>query len=250
MVRPPTCVRRIGAPQRGQWPPALRCAITSPVWTPPRLMAWRIALRSSRCSRATSRGVELVGGSFGSDRRLPQHLVGQQVPDAGDRVLVEQARLHRRPRRTDQLPEVREPDLAGVRAEGLDVGVEADPAEASLVEQPQRAAVGEVQGEPVPLGLDRRPLRAGADVVAALVDATVALGDEDAAAHAQVDAEDVVAGRLDPHRLAASVGGDEPPAEQGGADLAGRVRPADPGVGVVDVVDAPAEGGALDHGAG
>ena len=48
----------------------------------------------------------------------------------------------------------------------------------------------EVQGEAVPLGLDRRPLRAGADVVAALVDAPVALGDEDPAAHAQVDAED------------------------------------------------------------
>ena len=89
----------------------------------------------------------------------------------------------------------------------------------------------------------------GTDVVAALVDLAVRLGHQDPAAHAEVDAEHRVAGRLHPHRLAPPVRRQEPLSDQGATDLAGHVGPADPGVGVVDVDDPPVERGPFDDGA-
>ena len=51
------------------------------------------------------------------------------------------------------LPELADAHLLGVGAEGVEVGVEAGAAEPPLVEEPQRAAALEGEGEPVPLGL-------------------------------------------------------------------------------------------------
>src|SRR3954454_17086354 len=196
--------------------------------------------------------VEVLGRYAGRHRGLPERLVGQQVADAGDRVLVEQTGLHRCPGAAQELTELGQADLPRVGAEGVDVRVEADPAEPPLVEEPQRAAVGEDQREPVPLWLDRvaGPRDPAADVVAALVVVAPLPADVDPAAHAQVDAQDrSVAGDLAPDRLAAPVRGPQLVADQRVAQLARGVRPAHVAVGVVDVLDLPVQGGALDDGA-
>jgi hypothetical protein len=85
-------------------------------------------------------------------------------------------------------------DLFGVRPERVDVRVQPDASQPALVEKRQAAAVGEVEREAVPLSLAR--LRVAAPGAAALDWLAAARGrDDDAAAHAQVDAE-VGAGQL------------------------------------------------------
>ena len=59
----------------------------------PACSAWRMP----RWSAFTSSGLERGGRRERMDLRPPERLVGVDVPDAGDRPLVEDRRLHRRP---------------------------------------------------------------------------------------------------------------------------------------------------------
>jgi hypothetical protein len=107
------------------------------------------------------RAPQAGGAGGGRDLGLPQHLIGQQVPYPGDLGLVEQPGLDRDIALADQGAEVRRAHLGGVRPERADVRVQPDPPEPALVEEHQRAAVGELEGEPVPLGLARLRVPAG-----------------------------------------------------------------------------------------
>jgi hypothetical protein len=212
------------------------------------------ALRHRRGQHRPQRAVEAVGvlalqaidRHGGRDLGLPQDLVGQQVPDPGDLGLVEQAGLDRDRPLGDQGPELGRGDVKRVWPERVDIGVQLDAPEAALVEQGQAAAVGELEGEAVPLGLAR--LRVPAGRITALGHPAVPGGDHDAPAHAQVNAQDRTeirvgvgdSGRLAPQGLAATVGRDEHAPGQRFAQLAGGQRPADERVGVVDADDAPA----------
>ena len=223
--------------------------MTSPVCTPPLAIADRSADSSARYSRSASWRRRLFVRAAGRHPSLPEDLVGQQVPHAGDPGLVEQPGLDRHRPPGDQVAELRRGDLGGVRAERVDAGVEPDAPEPALVEQDEAAAVGEAQREPVPLGLGR--LRVAAEGLAAPGDLTVLGRDDDPAAHAQVDAEvRPVFRRLAPHRLAPPASRGEHPPGQRGAQLAGGVRPAHERVAVVHVRDAPVQRLAGDQAAG
>ena len=250
MVRPPTSVRCIGAPQRGQWSPGLRWAMTSPVCTPPRLIAWRIALRSSRCSRDLV-AVEAVGRPFWRDRGLPEGLVGEQVADAGDRVLVEQAGLHRGARGADRGAEVAQADLARVGPEHLESGSSrtrpsrrlsksrsAPPSSKNSVNGPTPASIGRRPGDG-PTSRRPRPVRRPA-------------GHQDPAAHPEVDAERTGDGAARSRTTSTCRGrwATSSRRPSSASRTRGHVRPADPVVGVVDLRDPPAECRTLDHGAG
>jgi len=101
--------------------------------------------------------------------------------------------------------------------------------------QAQATAVGEHDGEAVPLGLARRAVRPHRL-------ATPLFADDQPSAHAEVDAQ-VRAGRpvaargLAPHRLALPVRRGEPAPDQRRGDLPRSVRAAHPVVGVVDCGD-------------
>ena len=219
-----------------------------PVCTPPRSRARRVG-RAKRTTEVRQLvGSELAGRPPWRDPRLPQGLVGQQVPDAGDDGLVQQPRLHCRVTTAQPLRELLRGDLLGVRTEPLAVRVEADPGEPPRVEQPQLAAVLERDREPVPGGVlgvpgGGAPARVG-QPVAALGQLTVRFRHDDVAAHAEVDGQLRTRGMrpaesrgVAPDRLALTVRGRERPADQRLPDLPRRVRPADVGVGVVDVGD-------------
>ena len=172
---------------------------------------------------------------------LPEDLVGQQVPHAGDPGLVEQPGLDRDRPLGDQAAELRRGDLGGVRAERVDVGVQPDAPEPALVEQHEAAAVGEPEREPVPFGLAR--LRVAAPGPAALGglavrDVTTIRPPMPRWMPRSGPASNRPSGGLAPHRLAPPVRRGEHPPGQRGAQLAGGVRPAHERVAVVHVHDA------------
>src|SRR6185295_11432341 len=76
---------------------------------------------------------QLGGGTLRRDPRLPEDLVGEQVADARDRALIEQARLEGRAAGADAAPELVAPDRGGVRADVAEVRVEHRPAEPAPV---------------------------------------------------------------------------------------------------------------------
>ena len=67
-----------------------------PVWLPPRRIIMGSRRRIVRCSAATSSAASDAAGRRGR-AGPPQHLVDEHVAEAGDRALVEQDRLERRP---------------------------------------------------------------------------------------------------------------------------------------------------------
>ena len=186
------------------------------------------------------------------DLRLPQDLVGQQVTDAGDRVLVEEPGFHRRGAPRERAPELLRRDGAGIGAQPVDRRVEADPAEPARVDEEQRPAIGEREGEPqeaVIAGSAATP-----PVVAALDFATMSIGYDDLAGHAEVNAEDRTwsarrpcARRVAPHALALPINGRQSPASQRRSDFTWPVRSAFVAVAVVDVSDHASECRLLDH---
>ena len=129
-------------------------------------MADRVALRSARCSTATSSSRERVDAAARVEAGLPQRLVGEQVADPGEHRLVEQPRLERRRATGQPLAELGDADLPGVRPERVEVGVEHGACQPALVEEPQDGAALEGDGEAVPLGL--AAAAAAPDRVAAL----------------------------------------------------------------------------------
>jgi len=137
--------------------------------------------------------LQAVHGGRRQDLGPPERLVGQQVPDPGDFGLVEQAGLDGDRPLHDQVPEFGRHDLFGVRPERVDVGVEPDAPQPALVEQRQAAAVSELEREAAPLSLGR--LRIAAEGLAGPDLLAVGGRHDDAAAHAQVDAQ-VRAGRV------------------------------------------------------
>nr|WP_255498225.1 hypothetical protein [Nakamurella sp. PAMC28650] len=206
-----------------------------------------------------------VFGLQGVDRRgrgelgLPEHLVREQVPDSGDLGLIEQTGLDGdRPLR-HQGAELGRAHLLGIRTESADVRIQPDPTEPPLVEQHQAAAVGELEGEPVPLGLAWLGVRAAGPTAhpglgrpgplggrCTLAGRRTLAGDHDPAAHPEVDAQvgtgchgPADTGGLAPHRLSAPTGRGEHPADQGVTQLTGGMWAADERVGVVDGHDAP-----------
>ena len=119
--------------------------------------------------------------------RPPEDLIGEQVADAGDGLLIKQPCLDRCRAPGEHGPELRRRDRLGVRPELLDGRVETNPAEAARVDEQQRAAVGERQaeaGEPV---VSARP--AAFPVVAAVDLVTAPVRDHDLAGHAEMDSE-------------------------------------------------------------
>ena len=217
--------RRSSARHRGQRPPGRRCEMSLPVCTPPSRTAERSAARSSRRRRSSSSCVSSPAGRCGSSRARHSASSASRFPDAGEHALVHEPNLERRGPATHPGAKGIAPDRRGVRADAVEVRVQADAAEAALVAQRQAPAVLEAQGEAIPAR------RRGLGHV-----------DHDAPGHPEVQAERrAVAGRLAPHRLAAAVGGGQLTADQGVGDLAGPVRPADPAVGVVDGRDAAAQ---------
>ena len=172
------------------------------MWTPPLRIASRVAARSVAPQVVELLVAQLARGRRGCRPRLPQRLVGEQVADAGDRLLVEQPRLDRHRAAADALAEGVARDLGGVRADVGEVRLDHRAAEPALVAQREPAAVGELEHEAVPV------VRAGG------------LVDHDPAGHPEVQAELRPAVGLRPEELAAAVGRGEPVADQRGGDLA------------------------------
>src|SRR5436190_51277 len=63
----------MSAPQRGQTPSRRRWGMTSPVWTPPRSIARRVAARMSRRTRSSSSSSRPPAGRRVVDHDAPGH---------------------------------------------------------------------------------------------------------------------------------------------------------------------------------
>ena len=160
---------------------------------------------------------------WGEMRACHEDLVGQEIADAGDGLLIEQPRLDRRASGADPPAELIPADLGGIGADVGEVGVQHRAAEPALVAQDQAAAVGELEREAVPA---RR----------------VAGIDHDPSGHPEVQPERWSVVGLEPHELAAPMRGGQGVAGEGGRDLARRVRPAHVRVAIVDRRDRAAQG--------
>ena len=79
--------------------------------------------------------------------------VGEEIADAGDRGLIEQPCLERCSAGTDSETKILPRDLSGIRPERVDVRLEANPAEAAFVEEPELTSVFERHGEARPFRL-------------------------------------------------------------------------------------------------
>ena len=183
-----------------------------PVWAPPLRIAERTAARSSRRRRSRSsveRSDVLRSGEIRacqriwSASRLPIPEIARWLSSRA-LIAVRPAPIRRRnssrPTSAASGPDVRE------------VRVEHGAAEPALVAQDEPAAVLELEREAIPAG--------------------GVLGvDEDPAGHPEVQPERRAVLGLEPHELAAAVGGGERVAGQRAGDLAGRVRPAHVRVG-------------------
>src|SRR5207248_1742775 len=145
--------------------------------------------------------VEAAGRPGGVEARLEEGFVDDQVSEPGDLRLVHEPGLEGDAALAEHLPQTgrREPD--GVGPELVRLGVELGTAEAAGIAQPQVAAVGEADDEPVP----RLDLPVGG--VLEVVDAGGAV-DEEPAGHAEPQSEDgpVVAG-VEHDPLAGAPGG-------------------------------------------
>ena len=232
VVRPPTVARSSGVPQRGQCPPRPRWGIRSPVCTPPRLIALRVAARSARRRASSSSSEQRAGLTQGREARPPERLIGQKVAHAGDRRLIHDAGLERRPPAAHALAKLPAGDLRGVGAEAREVGVEHHATQPAPVAQGQRPAVLEAQREAIPTALGP------------------ALVDHDAPGHSEMQPERWPARGVDPDGLALAMGLDQLGAGQGSGDLTRSMRATNPGVGVVDLGDAAAEPLLFDQQAG
>ena len=193
MVRPPTVARVISVPQRGQCAPGRRNSMIVPVWTPPFLIAERVAARSARCRACELLGRELVGRAARRDPGLPERLVGEQVADAGHHGLIQQPGLDRRPAAADPFREFLPADCGGIRSEHLDIWVQPNPAEPTLVEQSQRPTVGEEHAKSDPDRVERgargRSPGPGTEPVAALGQLAARVGDQHVTADPEVQAQ-------------------------------------------------------------
>ena len=192
-------------------------------------------------------GGQAPGGPGRMDAGPPQDLVGQQVADPGDPVLVQQMGLDRGGSGGHGRPELGRGDPLRVRAERFDRRIEPHPAQPPGIDQHQPAPVRERQREPGPPVVARFP--AALPVVAAVDLGPARIGDDDLARHPQVDPErDRVRypAHRAPHALALAQRGHQFPAQQRPFHLAGPVGTAHEGVSIIDVHDAAPQPGPLD----
>ena len=242
----------MGAPQRGQWPVADRCSMTSPVCTPPLRIAARVAFLSDECSAVSvswsrvstrRRGSSEACHSVSSASRLPTPAITDW---SSSRALTGAVPRPTRSRNS-ATPTSAASGPSRVRSGSsrtrprrrLSKSRSSPP---SAKRRVKRSQAGSRSGDVAVVPRTRSPPSTGDPV---------AVGDHDPPAHAEVDPQQrPVAGGLAPHALAASQGGGEPASDEGGADLAGGVRAADPGVGVVDVGDLAVQRAGLDDRAG
>ena len=134
-----------------------------------------------RCRRRSSWGVRDALGLAGARPARHNTLVGDEVPDAGQLGLIQQARLDRHARAREGPAQLGCRHRQRVGSETLLVRIELDGAEAARVAHRQPAAVAEPHGEPVVATVVgpavQEPLHAGLTV------------DDEAPAHAEVDPE-------------------------------------------------------------
>jgi hypothetical protein len=191
---------------------------------------------------------QAADGTARMDAGLPEDLIGQQVADPGDPVLVQQPGLDRRGRPHAQgRPELGRRDPLRVRAQLVHRRVQPDAAQPPGVDQHEPATVGEEQREPGPAVVPGPAL--ALPVVAAVDLGPAGVGDHDLARHPEVDPERDRAGHpadLAPHALALPPGGHQLTAEQRLPDRPRRMRAAHEPVGVVDVSDATPQPGPFD----
>ena len=115
--------------------------------------------------------------------RPPEDLVGEQVAQAGDPVLVHQAGLQRRGALPQCGPQLAQGEGQGVGTEQLLIGVQDDPTQSPGIPHAEMAAADELEGEPVPRRL----------VPVAAVDQVVQGGcvvDHEPARHPEAQAQD------------------------------------------------------------
>jgi hypothetical protein len=167
-------------------------------------------------------GREVGDASLGSDARLPEGLIGEQVADSGDRSLIQQSGFDRRAAAADQAAELVAADLCGVRADVGEVWVEDRAPESALVPEDHSASVVELEREAIPAG-------------------SVIGVDDDPARHAEMQSEDRAVIGLQPHELSPAVCARERVADERVGDLAWRVGTAHVGISIVDADDSPAE---------
>ena len=166
-----------------------------------------------------------VGGTQGVDLRPEQRLVGVDVPDAGDPLLVEQHRLDRRPTRARQrehaidaeaVPERLDPQSGGEeRVERVAADGQLARAEAARVDEDQAVPVVEID-------VDSHHRRAGERPIPPV--------EEQRPRHPQVPEQVNVAGQLEVEVLPAPAHGLDPAALHRRNDLLGRERLAPPRV--------------------
>ncbi|HEY1671136.1 MAG TPA: hypothetical protein VGG50_00370 [Streptosporangiaceae bacterium] len=194
------------------------------------------------------RAGQAADGTARMDAGLPEDLIGQQVADPGDPVLVQQPGLDRRGRACAQgRPELGRRDPLRVRAQLVHRRVQPDTAQPTGVDQHQPAPVGEEQREPGPAVVTGPAL--ALPVVAAVDLGPAGVGDHDLARHPEVDPQCDRAGHpadLAPHALALPPGVHQLTAEQRLPDRPRRMRAAHEPVGVVDVSDATPQPGPFD----
>src|SRR5690242_8554369 len=92
------------------------------------------------------RGRQVPGRAPRADSRPPQGLVGQEIADAREDGLVEQAGLDRRAAALHAGAEDVARDRGGIRSEARAVAVEHRAAQAAFVPQGDAGAVGEAEG--------------------------------------------------------------------------------------------------------
>ena len=87
---------------------------------------------------------ELADRASGVDLCSPQHLIGQEVANTGNGVLIEQSRLHRRCAAAGHYrSELSRGDAGRIRTESLDRRIEPNPGESPRIDEHQRTTVGE-----------------------------------------------------------------------------------------------------------
>jgi hypothetical protein len=198
---------------------------------------------------------ELADRASGVDLCSPQHLIGQEVANTGNGVLIEQSRLHRGCAAAGHdRSELSRADAGRIRAESLDRRIEPNPAESPRIDEHQRTTVGEGQRKPAEPEVAGRP--PALPVVTAVDLAAIDIGDDNLAGHAEVDsqrragyARTTDARGLAPHALAAAVGNSQSPPNQRRSNLTRPMWTAHVGVRVVHVDDLTTQRGALDYGA-
>ena len=167
---------------------------------------------------------ERAGQAGRGDAGLPEGLVGKEVADPCESVLIEQASLDGGVAGADSEAKLVAGDQSCVGTDVAEIRVEDRAAEAALVLEGEPCAVLELDREAIP-----------AFLLGVFVEG-------DPAGHAEVQPERRAVIGLQPEELSTPVCGDEALAGQRRIELAGLMRPAHVGVVVIDVTHRATDG--------